>query len=135
MFLGVVSTIFLNFSINPFLPQLRIRSIQIVIIMSFVVISNVVIKRVDCIEDLFCQCHQHFMSTQKAKRLHAYDYGLLGLAVQFFDAEYPIQFLHLALKIHNEYFSFSNICRGKLSFHGYTFCFLFFFFFFFLFKI
>ena len=48
MFLGVLSAIFLNFSNNPFRLQLRIRSIQIDVITSFVVISNVVIKRVDC---------------------------------------------------------------------------------------
>ena len=49
MFLEVLNTILFNFSNNPFLLQLRIRSIQIVVITSFVVISNVVLKAVDCI--------------------------------------------------------------------------------------
>ena len=48
MFLGVLNTIFLN--IPNYLPhlELRNRSILIVLITNFVVISNVSIKRVDC---------------------------------------------------------------------------------------
>ena len=48
MFLAVLSSVFFNFSNNPFHLQLRIRFIPMVVITSFVVISNVVIKRVDC---------------------------------------------------------------------------------------
>ena len=48
IFLGLLNTIFLNASINPFHP-LRIRFIQLVAITSFIVISNAGIKRVDCI--------------------------------------------------------------------------------------
>ena len=49
MFLGVLNTVFLN--ISNYLPHLELRncSIQIVVIMNFVVISNVGIKRFDCI--------------------------------------------------------------------------------------
>ena len=47
MFLGILKTILFNFSKNPFHIELRFRFIQIVVIMSFVVISNVGIKRVD----------------------------------------------------------------------------------------
>ena len=48
MFLGVLNTIFL--SISNYLPHfdLRNHSIQIIVITSFVVISNVGIKRVGC---------------------------------------------------------------------------------------
>ena len=47
MFLGMLNTILFNFSNNPFHFELKIRSIQIVVITSSVVISNVGIKRVD----------------------------------------------------------------------------------------
>ena len=49
MFLGVLNTVFLN--ISNYLPHLDLRnlSIQIVIITSFVIISNFGIKRLDCI--------------------------------------------------------------------------------------
>ena len=48
MFLRVLNTVFLN--ISNYLPHLdlRNRSIQTVIVMNFVVISNVSIKRFDC---------------------------------------------------------------------------------------
>ena len=48
MFLGVLNTVFLN--ISNYLPHLELsnRSIQIVVITNFVVISNVGIKRFDC---------------------------------------------------------------------------------------
>ena len=48
MFLGVLNTVFLN--ISNYLPHLEPgnRSIQIVVITNFVVISNVGIKRFDC---------------------------------------------------------------------------------------
>ena len=48
MFLEVLNTVFLN--ISNYLPHLEIRnrSIQIVIITNFVVITNVGIKRFDC---------------------------------------------------------------------------------------
>ena len=49
VFLGILNTILFNFPSNPFHVELRIRSIQIVVITSCVVISNVAIKRVDCI--------------------------------------------------------------------------------------
>ena len=49
MFLGILNTILFNFSNNPFYHELKVRSIQIVVITSFVVISNVGIKRVVCI--------------------------------------------------------------------------------------
>ena len=49
MFLGILNTILFNFSNNPFQLQLKIRSIQIVVMMGVVVKSNVGIKRVDCI--------------------------------------------------------------------------------------
>ena len=48
MFLGILNTILFKFSNNPFHLELRNRLIQIVVITSFVVISNVGIKRVDC---------------------------------------------------------------------------------------
>ena len=48
MFLGILNTKLFNFSNNPFILELKIRSIQIVVITSFVIISNVGIKRVDC---------------------------------------------------------------------------------------
>ena len=48
MFLGIFNTILFNFSNNPFHLELKIRSIQIVVITSFVVISNVGIKKVNC---------------------------------------------------------------------------------------
>ena len=49
MFLGVLNTVFTNISI--YLPHrnVRNRSIQIVVITNFVVISNARIKRFDCI--------------------------------------------------------------------------------------
>ena len=49
MFRGVLDTVFLN--ISNYLPhlELRNRSFQIVVIMNFVVILNVGIKRFDCI--------------------------------------------------------------------------------------
>ena len=49
MFLGVLNTVFLN--ITNYLPHLELRngSIQTVIVMNFVVISNIGIKRFDCI--------------------------------------------------------------------------------------
>ena len=49
MFLGVLNIVFLN--ISNYLPhvELRNRSIQIVVVTNFVVISNVGIKRFDCI--------------------------------------------------------------------------------------
>ena len=48
MFRGVLNTILLN--ISYYLPhlELRNRSIQIIVVMNFVVISNVGIKRFDC---------------------------------------------------------------------------------------
>ena len=48
MFLGISNAILFEFSNNPFHFQLKIRSIQTVVITSFVVISNMGIKRVDC---------------------------------------------------------------------------------------
>ena len=47
--IGVLNTVFLN--ISNYLPhlELRNRSIQIVVIMNFVLISIVSIKRFDCI--------------------------------------------------------------------------------------
>ena len=50
IFLGILNSILFNFSstCNSFHLALRFRSIQIVIITSFVVISDVDIKRVDC---------------------------------------------------------------------------------------
>ena len=47
MFLGILNTILYNFSNNPFHLELKIRIIQIVVITSFGVISNVDIKWVD----------------------------------------------------------------------------------------
>ena len=47
MFLGILNTILFNFSNNPIHIELRIRSIHIAVITSFVV-SNVGIKRVYC---------------------------------------------------------------------------------------
>ena len=49
MFLIVLYTIFSNISNYPSHLELKIRSIQIVVITSFVVISNIGIKRVYCI--------------------------------------------------------------------------------------
>ena len=48
MFLGVLNTVILN--ISNYLPHLVLRncSIQIVVIVNFVIISNVGIKRFDC---------------------------------------------------------------------------------------
>ena len=56
MFLRVLNTVFLNISI--YLPHLepRNRSIKIVVVMNFVVITNVSIKRFDCIL-LIIGCH------------------------------------------------------------------------------
>ena len=48
MFLAILNTILFNFSNNPFLLELKICSIQTVVITSFVVISEVSIKKVDC---------------------------------------------------------------------------------------
>ena len=49
MFLGVLNTVFLNISNYLPHPELRNRSIQIVVVTNFVVISNVGIKRSDCV--------------------------------------------------------------------------------------
>ena len=49
MFLGILNTIWFHFSNNPFHLELMIRSIQIVVITSFVIIWNVGIKRVGCL--------------------------------------------------------------------------------------
>ena len=51
MFLGILNTILFNFSNISFKIDLKIRSIQTVVIKSFVVISNVGIKRFDCTSD------------------------------------------------------------------------------------
>ena len=48
MFLRILNTILFNFSNYQFHLELRIRSIQIVVITSFVVISNIGKLRVDC---------------------------------------------------------------------------------------
>ena len=48
MFSEILNTILSNFSNNPFHLELRNRYIQIVVITSFVVISNVGIKRIHC---------------------------------------------------------------------------------------
>ena len=53
MFLGVLHTMLFKLSNNPFHFQLRIPFIQIVVITSFVLISNVGMKRVDCICKIF----------------------------------------------------------------------------------
>ena len=47
MFLGKFNTIFFNFSNNLFHLELKIRTIQIDLITSYVVMSNAGIKRVD----------------------------------------------------------------------------------------
>ena len=47
MFLGILNTVLFNFSSNPFILELKIRSIQVVVITSFIVLSNVCIKRLD----------------------------------------------------------------------------------------
>ena len=49
MFLGVLNTTISNISYSSSHLDLRICSIQIVVIMRFVIKSNVDIKRVDCI--------------------------------------------------------------------------------------
>ena len=49
MFLGILNTILFDFYNNPFHLELKIRSIQIVVITSYVVISNVGINRANCI--------------------------------------------------------------------------------------
>ena len=49
MFLWILNTILFNFSNNPFQLKLKIRSIQIVVITIFVVLSTVGIKKIDCI--------------------------------------------------------------------------------------
>ena len=51
MFLGVLNTVFLN--ISNYLPHLELRNrpIQKVIVTNFVVISNVGIKRFNCINE------------------------------------------------------------------------------------
>ena len=48
MFFRILNTILPNFSNNPFHLELKIRSIQIEVLLGFVVISNVGVKRVDC---------------------------------------------------------------------------------------
>ena len=48
IFLGILNTIMFNFSNNPFHLELKIRSIQTVVITSFVVMSKVGMKRIDC---------------------------------------------------------------------------------------
>ena len=53
MFLGILNTVLFNFSNNPFQLKPKICSIQIVVIKSFVVISNVGIKRGDCIYKIY----------------------------------------------------------------------------------
>ena len=51
MFFGVLNTVFLN--ISNYLPHLEVRSrsIQIVVITNFVVLSNVDVKRLDCTQE------------------------------------------------------------------------------------
>ena len=63
MFFGVLNTIFFNISNNPSYLELRICSIQTVVVMIFVVISNVHIKSIDCIP-LFLMFH--FQTTRHA---------------------------------------------------------------------
>ena len=53
VFLGILNTILSNFFNNPFHLELRIPSIQIVVITSFVVISNVGIKTINCMSILY----------------------------------------------------------------------------------
>ena len=54
---GVLIIVFLNISNHPSHLEQSIHSIQIVVRKSFVVISNVSIKAVDCIVHGFCpQC-------------------------------------------------------------------------------
>ena len=48
MFLTVLNTIFLNISKNPSHFELRIHSVQTGVITSFVIISNVFLKRANC---------------------------------------------------------------------------------------
>ena len=60
MFLGILNAIFLNISYNLFDHESRVGSIQIVILASFVIISNVGIKTVDC--TLFLQAFQELVS-------------------------------------------------------------------------
>ena len=62
MFLGVLNTVFLN--ISNYLPHLELwnRSIQTVVVTNFVIISNVGIKRFDCINnDDFSYLYYRFM--------------------------------------------------------------------------
>ena len=57
MFLGVLNAVFIN--ISNYLPhlELRNRSFKIVIVTNIVIISNVGIKRFDCISyDIHVQC-------------------------------------------------------------------------------
>ena len=56
MFLGILNTILFSLSNNPFHLELNIHSTEIVVIMSFVVLSNVGIKRVDCTSCFKCSC-------------------------------------------------------------------------------
>ena len=51
MFLGELNTIFLNICNYPSHMELRVRSIKIFVIPSFVVISNVGIKMAGCITE------------------------------------------------------------------------------------
>ena len=58
MFLGALNTVFLNISNYLTHFELKNRSIQIVVITTFVVISSAGIKRFDCISSGFCSYHQ-----------------------------------------------------------------------------
>ena len=63
MFPGVLNTVFLN--ISNHLPHLELRnhSIQIVVITNFVVISNVGIKRFNCIGPRYIHtCRQYTLT-------------------------------------------------------------------------
>ena len=63
VFLGILITILFNFSNNPFHLELKIRSVQNVVITSFVVISNVGIKRFDCSSTIYQYAHKSFVYT------------------------------------------------------------------------
>ena len=64
MFLGILNTVVLN--ISNYLPQLIISSIQIVVLTSFVVLSNVGIKRLDC--KTSCNCVAEMVIAQVMKK-------------------------------------------------------------------
>ena len=53
MLLGELNTVFLDTCISNYLPHLELknRSIQIVVVANFVVISSVSIKRFDCVKN------------------------------------------------------------------------------------